>query len=88
MFPLVTVHNPNVKLASAPISVNEDILLVENDVKKLAKYGFGLNNLLINRARVSKDSPDTFAVTFSCLFTQQSAMLLYENVSIYDNTAD
>ena len=33
---LVTVHNPNVKYASAPISVNEDILLVENDVKKLA----------------------------------------------------
>ena len=33
---LVTVRNPNVKLASAPISVNEEILLVENDVKKLA----------------------------------------------------
>ena len=30
---LVTVGNPNVKLASAPISVNEDILLVANDVK-------------------------------------------------------
>ena len=32
---LVTVCNPNVKFASATISVNEDILLVENDVKKL-----------------------------------------------------
>ena len=33
---LVTVRNPNIKFASAPISVNEDILLVENEVKKLA----------------------------------------------------
>ena len=30
---LVTVCNPNVKHASTPISLNEDILLVENDIK-------------------------------------------------------
>ena len=39
---LVTVHNPNVNLTSAPISVDEDILLVENDIKKLASCGFSL----------------------------------------------
>ena len=31
---------------------------------------------------------DTFGVTFSCLFTQQSAMLLQENISMYDNTVE
>ena len=44
--------------------------------------------MLKNWLSVSKDSLDTFAVTFSHLFTQQAAMLLYENVSIYNNTAN
>ena len=34
------------KLASTPASVNEGILLVENDVKRLALCGFGLKKLI------------------------------------------
>ena len=37
---------------------------------------------------VSKDSPDTFEVTFSRLFTQQLYKNVVQNILIYDNTAD
>ena len=66
-------------------SVNEGILLVGNDIKKLAQCGFGLKNLVIE---VLHRLPRHLCSNFSCLFTQQYAMLLYENVSMNDNTAD
>ena len=73
---LVVLRNPNVRLASAPISINKDILFFENDVKKLAQCGFSVKNLIM---MVSKDSPDTFGVTFSGLFTQQLYRLAMKN---------
>ena len=43
----VRIRNPNAKLTPAPISVNEDILLVENDAKKLTYRGFCAKKLII-----------------------------------------
>ena len=67
------------------ISVHEDILLVENHDKKLALCGPGPKNLIIE---VLHRLPRHLCVTFSHLFTQQSTMLLYENISMSDNTMD
>ena len=68
--PLLRLHPHQTSFVAK--SVNEDILLVKNDVEKLASWGFSLKNLTEVLPRLPGH-----LLTYSRLFTEQSAMLIY-----------